>query len=137
MPDFNKVIEDLKAKKEGNSIDPNDHSREANNQRVIRNEKLRNELVDKYSGKPKFSGDSEAISNYNNQDSIEAKARANYAEEYAPDTKYNSYESYTDPNAEGLDDLNSNSFNNFGIVIPIVGIILVFFIGIRFFNKTK
>ena len=102
MPDFNKVIQNLKAQRKENFVDPADTSEEANNARKVRNSNLSKELADKYSGKPKFTGDSDSIKNANNPDYIQSKARENYAQQYAPDTNYNSYQPYTDPNAKGV-----------------------------------
>lgn len=135
MPDFNKIIQELKDQKKQNVVDNGPVSHQERNRRTM--EGFKN-LANKSSpNEPKFTGDSDSINNYNNKQVIEDNAQRNYNKKYTPDAEYNAYEPYVDPNAEGVHDLNSNSFGSFGIITLIAGIILVLFIVIRVARKTK
>ncbi|WP_334126452.1 hypothetical protein [Empedobacter brevis] len=139
MPDFNKLIQGYKQQRQENVVDPNDISPEANAKRQQNISNTVNQISDRLSNKnkSKFIGDSNSIKNANNEDYIASKARQQYADQYAPDTKYNAYQPYTDPNAKGVDDIYENSFDSYGIILMIVGIISLFFLIIRLLRKTK
>jgi len=135
MPDFNKIIQELKDQKKQNVVDSGSISTEERNRSTI--ERYQKLAEGPSKDEHKFTGDSDAISNVNNQKDTEKQAMELYDKTYRSGESYNAYEPYVDPNAEGVHDLNSNSFGSFGIITLIAGIILVLFIVIRVARKTK
>lgn len=138
MPDFNKIIEEYKENRNENLNNPNSID-DAQERRAQIMEKIRNV------NKPKFTGDSDAISDATNTEAIKAKSREQYTNQYAPDQNYNSYQPTTDLNAKGVDyvyddfatKVDKSLGGDFGNIIVIVFIVLLSFLLLRILSKKK